>query len=86
MMSGHIALGVYSLSLTIGIYILFHLSEKDALFEKVVTWILVGIEVTGIICVIYHMGSVYSAGNLDAFGIIDLNSGYMEELKNNGNK
>ena len=69
MMSGHIALGIYSLSLTIGVYILFHFSEKDALFEKVVTWILVGIETVGIICVLYHMGDMYSTGNMTAFEI-----------------
>jgi hypothetical protein len=70
MIFGHIALGIYSLSLTIGIYILFHLSEKDALFEKVITWILVGIEVTGIICVLYHLGNMYITDNATALSII----------------
>lgn len=59
MLLGHIALGIYTLSLTLGIYILHHLEDKTAWFQKVVTWILVAIEITGIACVLYHMNSLY---------------------------
>jgi len=56
---GHIALGIYTLSLTFGIYILHNLSGKTGWFQKTITWILVAIEVVGIGCVIYYLGNVY---------------------------
>ena len=55
---GHIALGVYTLSLSVGIYILHNLAGKTAWFEKIVTWILVTIEIAGIACVLYYLGNI----------------------------
>lgn len=59
MLLGHIALGIYTLSLTIGIYILHNLAGKTAWFQKIVTWILISIEIVGIACVLYYLGNVY---------------------------
>ena len=59
MLLGHIALGIYTLSLTFGIYILHNLAGKTAWFQKIVTWVLVTIEVIGIACVVYYLGNVY---------------------------
>lgn len=59
MLLGHIALGIYTLSLTIGIYILHSMADKTAWLQKIVTWLLVIIEVAGIACVLYYLGNVY---------------------------
>ncbi|PIR39765.1 MAG: hypothetical protein COV35_00755 [Alphaproteobacteria bacterium CG11_big_fil_rev_8_21_14_0_20_39_49] len=59
MLLGHIALGIYTLSLTIGIYILHNLAGKTAWFQKIITWVLVAIEIAGIVCVLYYLGNIY---------------------------
>jgi len=56
---GHIALGIYTLSLTFGIYILYNMTGKTAWFHKIITCLLVVIEIVGIGCVLYYFTSLY---------------------------
>lgn len=80
MLLGHIALGIYTLSLTIGIYILHNLAGKTAWFQKIVTWILVGIEIVGIGCVLYYLGNVYQKeGIASASHVPSLAEPYQQE-------
>ena len=54
MLLGHIALGIYTLSLTAGLFVLNGTANKVRLFHRVSTVILMVIEAAGIGCVLYY--------------------------------
>lgn len=54
MLLGHIALGVYSLALTFGFFVLHAAAAKFDRLHKVALWILMAAEIAGLLCLIFH--------------------------------
>lgn len=54
MLLGHIALGIYTLALSAGIFVLHHPAIRLGRYHKAALWALVALEVVGIICIFYH--------------------------------
>ena len=54
MLLGHIALGIYSLALTCGIFVMHAAAAKIDRFHKGVLWTLMAVEIAGLLCLIFH--------------------------------
>jgi len=54
MLLGHIALGVYSLALTFGIFVMHAAAAKIERFHKMALWTLMAIEIAGLLCLVFH--------------------------------
>jgi hypothetical protein len=54
MLLGHIALGVYSLALTLGIFVMHAAAAKIDRFHQVALWILMAAEIAGLVCLVFH--------------------------------
>ena len=54
MLLGHIALGIYTLALSAGMFVLHHPSIRLGRFHKAALWGLVALEIIGIACIFYH--------------------------------